>query len=153
MLFDAGFGDLFVVRNAGNTCTSASIASLEYSIQALNIELILVIGHEGCGAVTAACHHENHLSLQLLELVRQIRDGLDEVDPRMDLQTAFRQNPIQASRHVVRGSALLRQRLKTGQVLLEAAYYTLRRGELEWLGRIDANGEVLPGTLTDGVGR
>jgi carbonic anhydrase len=142
LLFDAGFGDLFVVRNAGNTCTSATIASLEYGVQALGISLLVVMGHEGCGAVTAACQPHGSLTPELHLLVGSIREGLDEVGASGDLAQAFRQNPIQAARHLVRGSALLRQRLDGGQLMVEAAYYTLRRGEIEWLGQVRSSGEL-----------
>jgi carbonic anhydrase len=143
LLFDAGFGDLFVVRNAGNTCTSATIASLEYGIQALGVPLVLVMGHEGCGAVTAACQPHGTLTPELHELVHTIRQGLDETTPSLDLPAAFRQNPIQSARHLVRGSALIRERIAAGQLLVEAAYYTLCRGEIDWLGAIDADEGLL----------
>lgn len=139
LLFDAGFGDLFVVRNAGNACTSATIASLEYGILALGVPLVLVMGHEGCGAVTAACQPHGTLTPELHALVHTIRQGLDENPISQELPTAFRQNPIQSARHLVRGSSLIRERIAAGQLLLEAAYYTLCRGEIEWLGAIDAD--------------
>jgi len=147
LLFDAGFGDLFVVRNAGNACTSATIASLEYGIQALDVPLVLVMGHEGCGAVTAACQPHGTLTPELHALVSCIRQGLDEATFNGDLPAAFRQNPIQSARHLVRGSALIRQRIASGQLLVEAAYYKLRRGQIEWLGAIDANEAMHPGHL------
>jgi carbonic anhydrase len=151
LLFDAGFGDLYVVRNAGNACTNATIGSLEYGIGGLGIALLVVMGHEGCGAVTAAYAPHGELTPQLHDLVHTIRSGLDEVDPPLqgDLRAAFRQNPVQAARHLVQGSALLRQRLADGQLLLEAAYYTLRRGEIEWLGQLDADGALQPSCLVD----
>ncbi|NDC36260.1 MAG: carbonic anhydrase [Synechococcaceae bacterium WB9_2_112] len=147
LLFDAGFGDLFVVRNAGNTCTSATIASLEYGIQALEVPLVLVMGHEGCGAVTAACQPHGTLTPELHALVLSIRQGLDEATINVGLPNAFRQNPIQAARHLVRGSALIRERIASGRLLVEAAFYTLRRGQIEWLGAIDASETVHPGHL------
>ena len=147
LLFDAGFGDLFVVRNAGNTCTSATIASLEYSIEALDMSLVVVMGHEGCGAVTAACEPHGTLTPKLHALVDTIRLGLDEANASGDLRVAFRQNPIQAARHLVRGSELMQRRLDAGQLLVEAAYYTLRRGEIEWLGQVDSAGHLMPPTL------
>jgi carbonic anhydrase len=53
ILFDQGFGDLFVARVAGNIATSELIGSLEYSSQILGSKLVLVLGHTGCGAVSA----------------------------------------------------------------------------------------------------
>lgn len=152
LLFDAGFGDLFVVRNAGNACTSATIGSLDYAIQELGIPLLVVMGHEGCGAVTAAFGPQSGLTPELHDLVLAIRTGLEEDGSGTtgDLRQAFRRNPIQAARHLVRGSALLRERLAANQVLLEAAYYTLRQGEIEWLGQIDADGQLQPSVLAAG---
>ena len=54
LLFDSGFGDLFVVRNAGTMSTTAAIASLEYAVGHLDVSLVVVLGHEACGAVSAA---------------------------------------------------------------------------------------------------
>jgi carbonic anhydrase len=147
LLFDAGFGDLFVVRNAGNTCTNASIASLEYAIEALDVSLVLVMGHEGCGAVTVACQPHGSLTPALHDLVGTIRQGLEEAAALSDLPTAFRLNPIQSARHLVQGSELIRGRLETGALLLETACYTLRHGEIEWLGAMDASGALLGSSL------
>ena len=54
ILFDQGFGDLFVVRNAGNLATPGEIASLEFGTLQLGARVLLVLGHSGCGAVRAA---------------------------------------------------------------------------------------------------
>lgn len=71
LLFDGGFGDLFVVRNAGTMSTTAAIASLEYAVGHLDVPLIVVLGHEGCGAVSAALHPELvHSSVLLTDRLR-----------------------------------------------------------------------------------
>lgn len=54
-IFDAGVGELFVVRVAGNTLTAEARASLDYAINSLGVGLIVVLGHTECGAVGAAC--------------------------------------------------------------------------------------------------
>ena len=54
LLFDQGFGDLFVVRTAGNVVDDVAIGSLEYAVEHLNVKLIVVLGHERCGAVAAS---------------------------------------------------------------------------------------------------
>lgn len=54
LLFDTGLGELFIVRNAGNTIDTVALGSIEYAVQVLNVPLILVLGHERCGAVEAA---------------------------------------------------------------------------------------------------
>lgn len=54
ILFDQGLGDLFVVRTAGQTVDDAVLGSIEYSVAALGVDLVLVLGHEKCGAIKAA---------------------------------------------------------------------------------------------------
>ncbi|MDB5741731.1 MAG: carbonic anhydrase [Polaromonas sp.] len=54
VLFNTGLGELFIVRNAGNTIDTVALGSLEYAIQVLGVPLVLVLGHERCGAVDAA---------------------------------------------------------------------------------------------------
>lgn len=56
MIFDANLGELFVVRNAGNVVEPVSLGSIEYSVIHLETPLLVVLAHEKCGAVTAACN-------------------------------------------------------------------------------------------------
>lgn len=59
MVFDQGVGELFSVRVAGNVAARAAVGSLEYAVTHLGVELVVVLGHERCGAVTAAVEHAN----------------------------------------------------------------------------------------------
>ncbi len=54
MLFGKGLGELFIIRNAGNTIDTAAMGSLEYAVAELNVPLVVIMGHERCGAVAAA---------------------------------------------------------------------------------------------------
>lgn len=54
IIFDQGIGDLFVIRVAGNVLDNAAVGSIEYAVEHLNVKLIVVLGHERCGAVSAA---------------------------------------------------------------------------------------------------
>lgn len=54
LLFGRGLGELFIIRNAGNTIDTAAMGSLEYAVVELNVPLVVVMGHERCGAVAAA---------------------------------------------------------------------------------------------------
>ena len=60
LIFDVGIGELFVVRVAGNIANSSSVASIEYAVHNLGIELVVVLGHEDCGAVRAALEGKAH---------------------------------------------------------------------------------------------
>ncbi|NNC43786.1 MAG: hypothetical protein HKN03_16920 [Acidimicrobiales bacterium] len=76
LLFDQPAGSIFVVRVAGNTATPAAIASLDYAVEELAVPLLIVLGHTGCGAVTAArsgkCHgYLSPITQQICELDNQ----------------------------------------------------------------------------------
>jgi len=58
-IFDAGIGELFIVRTAGNIADSVALGSLEYAAEHLHVPLLVVMGHESCGAVAAACASES----------------------------------------------------------------------------------------------
>ena len=76
MIFDCNIGELFVVRVAGNIANMSSMASIEYAVAHLNCKLILVLGHESCGAVTAAVNggdngpNLNHLCDHIADAVK-----------------------------------------------------------------------------------
>ena len=67
LVFDQGFGDIFVCRIAGNIATAEEVASLEYAVLELGVKVIMVMGHSSCGAVKAALAGEictcNHVSV------------------------------------------------------------------------------------------
>ena len=86
LIFNAGLGELFVVRVAGNIFSSEIAATLQYAGAELGTELFLVLGHEGCGAVGAALKTRDdgqlhHSRIQLL--VEKILPGLPKFDPQL----------------------------------------------------------------------
>lgn len=76
LLFDQGFGDLFVVRNAGNVTAPQEFASLEYGVAVLGVKLVLVLGHSDCGAVKAAMAGKA-VPGQISVLYQHIRPAVD----------------------------------------------------------------------------
>ena len=86
LLFDAGFGELFVIRVAGNVLGAEIYATLQYAGMHLHTPLFVVLGHEGCGAVAAAVHtkyhHASHPS-RIGVLVADIMPGLEGLDPSL----------------------------------------------------------------------
>src|SRR3954453_23027803 len=77
LVFDLGFGDLFVVRVAGNVVANDIIGSLAYAVGHVHTPLVIILGHEGCGAVTAALEGPSRLGepQRLEELLRLIDPG------------------------------------------------------------------------------
>ena len=135
LLFDTGFGDLFVARNAGNVALAGMVGTLEYAVEVLKVPLIVVLGHERCGAVAAALRPQNLdlLPHSLAQLVGQIRLELLAAGIDSDLDHACRHNAIRAAQRLAGSSVLLNDALRSGQLRIEAARYDLDDSCLDWL--------------------
>ena len=79
-IFSAGIGDLFVIRTAGNTIDEASLGSIEYAVEHLGCNLVVVMGHTNCGAVKSALH--GHTGFKVQSILDKINYAAgDETDP------------------------------------------------------------------------
>ena len=97
IVFDEGLNDLFVVRNAGNVVTNGVLGSLEHSLLELGVNLVMVLGHEDCGAVKAALHTDKHAAASkdyLEALIRPIGPAIRRAKqlPGALLENAVREN-------------------------------------------------------------
>lgn len=136
LLFDTGFGDLFVVRNAGTMSTTAAIASLEFAVGHLDVPVIVVLGHERCGAIEAAFHPELRLTPNLAQVVGQLRMELFALGAAENLAQACRDHSRNAARNLVDSSVLLTDRVRAGRLRVEAAFYNLKSTTIDWLGSV-----------------
>jgi carbonic anhydrase len=136
ILFDVGVGDIFVVRVAGNVIDGAGVVvkgSIEYAVAELNVPLIVVLGHNGCGAVKAAIEHLNDSdSLPgaingLVELIKPavVKSKGIAGDP---LYNAIRQNVEIGVERVRSLEPILAPRVKDGRVKVVGCVYDLRTG-------------------------
>jgi carbonic anhydrase len=123
-IFVSGSGELFDVRCAGNTAFDDGIASLEYAVAELAVPLILVMGHSGCGAVTAALA-DAPLTPLLEQLVKPIRAALQPGD---DLFLAVRHNAAHSAQELSRRSALLREAVSAGRLRIQPACFDIASG-------------------------
>ena len=126
LIFDQGIGDIFVVRIAGNVATEEVIGSIQYAVQYLETELVVVLGHEGCGAVGAAISPPDAPPKQLVNLVKQIQCAIGK---EKTLQKAIEKNAKSQVTELRR--AFKTSKLKRAKVV--AATYGLRSGEVNWL--------------------
>ena len=125
-IFACGAGELFEVRSAGNTAFDEGVASLEYAVAELAMPLILVMGHSGCGAVTAAMASAP-LTPLLEDLVAPIRASLK---PGADLAEAVRRNAAATAAALPQRSALLAQAVAEGRLTIQAAYFDIGSGDV-----------------------
>lgn len=122
LLFDQGYGDLFVVRVAGNVATPEELASLEFGVAALGASLIVVLGHSDCGAVKAAMAPDVPPG-QISTLFQHITPALPVGE--QDVMTGVEANARHQAEVVRRGSPLLAQAIAEGRLGLAAAVYDL----------------------------
>ncbi|GDX83062.1 carbonic anhydrase [Deltaproteobacteria bacterium] len=127
-LFHAGLGDMFTVRVAGNVAEPVTTGSIEYAVEHLGTQLVVVMGHERCGAVKAALSDAS-LGPNLDALLALIRPGIGEIE---DLDEAVRAN-VHAQVAGLRRSAILHHAEAEGTLTLLAAYYDLDTGVVTFL--------------------
>lgn len=141
ILFDVGVGDIFVVRIAGNVLSGAGVTikgSIEFAVAELNVPLIMVLGHSGCGAVQAAMKHidaKDSLPGAINGLVELIKPAVSETKgaPGDPLENAIRKNVEIGVAHLERLQPIVAPRVKDGKVKVVGAVYDLRTGAVALL--------------------
>jgi carbonic anhydrase len=143
LVFDQGFGDLFVIRVAGNIVAPSQIGSVEFAASRFGTRLVVVLGHSQCGAITATLEELLHPTTQS-ESLRSIVDRVrPSVEPLLNqpggqdldwlVGEAVRAN-VRASVYQLRhGSALLERMIQENGLLVVGAEYSLASGEVSFL--------------------
>lgn len=133
LIFDEGLGDLFVIRVAGNIADDAVLGSIEYAVSHLKVPLVMVLGHEKCGAVEAALRGERPGHVR--SLVRAIRPAVAEARrlPGDPLDQAVRQNARLVARQIRDSAPVLRGFVAAGRLRVVAARYSLDGGDVALL--------------------
>lgn len=134
IIFDQGLGDIFDVRVAGNIITSEVLGSIEYSTLLLNTPLLMILGHQRCGAVTAATSSEI-LTASLNSLVIPIQPAIKRVkDKPGDLiNNAVIANVEYQLERLRRKAPLIVDRERQGTLKIVGGYYELDTGEVSIL--------------------
>jgi carbonic anhydrase len=129
IIFDRGLGDLFVVRVAGNVASDTAIASLEYATSVLGTRLIVVLGHENCGAVAAAIKNE--------PLPGKIGDVVEDIKPALTMVKSTSKNFTQAAvianiqyqaEKLKEKSTIIEQLINQGKLTIVGAAYNINTG-------------------------
>jgi carbonic anhydrase len=137
--FDSGRGDLFVCRVAGNFANNETVASLEYAVAELKTPLILVLGHDGCGAVSAtmkSLKDNTTLPGHMPSLVTGIAPAVKAVSQQAGdtLGNAIRQNVIDNVAKLSSATPILSAAAEQGKLKVAGGIYRLRDGRVEMLG-------------------
>jgi carbonic anhydrase len=126
LLFDQGLGDLFVIRVAGNIVDDAILGSVEYAVEHLGTRLVMVLGHERCGAITAAVEGGNQPG-HLKALVAAIRPSVEATknDPGDKIQNCVVANARRVARQLRESEPLLKEGAEKRGLKFVAAVYDL----------------------------
>jgi carbonic anhydrase len=141
-IFDAGLGDLFVCRNAGNLIDEAILGSIEYAAAHTGCPLVCVLGHDKCGAVGAAVAaakdpvvfetpNVDDIVRRLLPAVLATRSRAADDEAWVD--EAAKKNVEMVCAHITQRSPLLRAMIDRGDFMVVGGYYDLGSGQVEYI--------------------
>jgi carbonic anhydrase len=128
LIFDQGFGDLFVVRLAGNIATPEVIASLEFGVAFLGAKVLYVLGHSSCGAVAATIQAEP-VPGQISTLFQHIRPAIRAANG--DLEASIRENVRSQASLLAEASPLIAGLIRQGKVKVVGGVFDLGTGVVE----------------------
>src|ERR1700761_2730608 len=135
VVFDQTIGQLFVTRVAGNIVTPEIVASLQYAAAILGTNTILIMGHSGCGAVTAAARG-TEVPGQIGKLFPAIEPAIKQAGA--DLEAAVRANVLFQVEKLLEASPLLRELIEKDALQVAAGCFDMRTGEVTFLDRSGA---------------
>lgn len=131
LIFDTGIGELFILRVAGNIANIDTIASIEYAVAHLGTKLILVLGHESCGAVGAALaggdngYNLNHLVAQIVPAIHHANSN--------DVNDVVRKNAELSAEDLYNRSAILKGAVDSDDLKIVSGFYHLGSGLVDFL--------------------
>lgn len=130
LAFDQGIGDIFVIRVAGNTANPSSIASIEYAVAHLGTKLIVVLGHESCGACAAAIAGGDN-GPNLNHLLDQIQPAVTRSAAK-DVNDVVRINASNQAKRLENDSQIISDAVKSEGVEIVTAFYHLNGGRVDF---------------------
>ena len=147
LVFDQGFGDLFVIRVAGNIVAPSQVGSVEFAASRFETRLVVVMGHTQCGAITATLEElqgrASTESKNLRSIVDRVRPAvagqlsrMGDADPDALVREAVRANVRASVHHLQHGSELLERLIAETGLLVVGAEYSLETGVVEFFENV-----------------
>lgn len=135
ILFDQGFGDLFVCHTAGQVMAQATYGTIEYGYLSLGTKLVVVLGHSTCGAVSAAIKTPENPPGHIVTLINAIKPAVTAVKNMKGdkLENAVRQNILNQVYELRQLESVLSRAYDKGDLLIVGAVYNLASGRVEFL--------------------
>jgi len=134
LVFDQELGNIFVIRTAGEVLDHAGIGSIEYAVAHLGSPLVLVLGHERCGAVAAAVANAQEPG-NIADIVKAIQPAVEQTrgQPGDPVANAVRANALDVAAQLQNTSTIISDKVKAGRLTIKAAVLSLQTGEVELL--------------------
>lgn len=140
IIFDAGLGDIFAVRTAGHVLSKEVMGSLEYAVKTLGVKLVMILGHENCGAIkTAIQTYQNQsydeLSENLKSIMNHLYPAIEKVDCDNEdfLNSSVRSNIYYQLEDLMNKDEYIKQSVKDNKIAVVGAIYSLATGKVEIL--------------------
>jgi carbonic anhydrase len=133
LLFDKNLGELFVIRDAGNIADKLALGSIEYALEHLHAKILVILGHESCGAVNAALSGEEMPTKNLQAIVDKIKPAFEDskdcpIGTKINM-TCVKENVEQSAKDILSNSAVIKKAEKEGMTVIKAVY-SLETGEV-----------------------
>jgi carbonic anhydrase len=152
-VFNVGLGDLFVIRTAGEVIDRSILATIEYGAAELKVPLLLVMGHESCGAVKAAAEAKAapespnlDFLLRAIQAARRQPPTAEDQQDREDIKGLILANVEQVINEAMAKSALMRKLVAEGKLEVVGAYYELVSGRVMFSEPVPAAVTAAPAT-------
>lgn len=138
IIFDEGLGELFVVRVAGNVLDPVSLGSIEYAAEHLHSPLLILLGHEKCGAVSATLEAKGKPEGNIGAIVRKIMPAVKKATSKGGtkdeiLNNAIKENVLLSQNYMLRKSPILKHLMDSGELKVVTGVYHLGSGTVEIL--------------------
>ncbi|CAC9460277.1 carbonic anhydrase [bacterium endosymbiont of Bathymodiolus sp. 5 South] len=140
-IFDQSFGDLFIIRIAGNIVAPSQMGSIEFAISKFKTSLVVVLGHSNCGAISATideCINKTHLSNSLYSITDRIKPSiLPLIDSGLSnhelTHKAVETNIINSVKQLQSQSPIIKRAIKNNKLEVIGANYSLKSGAVDFL--------------------
>ena len=137
LIFDEGLGDIFIVRDAGNVADPVTMGSIEYGVEHLHTPLLVILGHEKCGAVTAALDAKGKPEGNIGAILKKIMPAVHKAkkagkDMESTLDLAIQEN-VRHTYNDVMKSKIVRELVHEGKLKVVGAEYYLGTGKVEMI--------------------
>lgn len=134
LVFDQGLGSLFVIRSAGQALDDSTIGSIEYAAEHLDVPLVIVLGHDQCGAVKAALQDMDHPG-KLGRLVSRLKPALVQVpyQPGERVHNAVHANVVHVMAQLSASEPVLAERTRAGRLRIVGGIYDMHTGRVAFM--------------------